>query len=92
MNTTQRSPAYVMTAESMEEQGHLGTYEAIEQAAQARKEAEELLFDGVAAFYPKWERQAAEDPEWAKKNPIKIKVSEDAQRGLSISFLPDGPE
>lgn len=76
----------------MEEQGYLGTYEAIEQAAQARKEAEELLFDGVAAFYPKWERRAAEDPEWAEKNPIKIMVSKDAQRGLSISFLPDGLE
>lgn len=71
---------------------YLGTYEAIEQAAQARKEAEELLFDGVTAFYLKWERRAAEDPEWAKKNPIKIMVSKDAQRGLSISFLPDGLE
>ena len=69
---------------------YLGTYESIEQAAQARKEAEELLFDGVAAFYPKWEQRAAEDPEWAKNNPVKILVSKDAQRGLSISFLPEG--
>lgn len=69
---------------------YLGTYESTEQAAQARKEAEELLFDGVAAFYPKWERRAAEDPEWAKNNPVKILVSKDPQRGLSISFLPEG--
>jgi len=71
---------------------YLGTYESIEQAAEARKEAEELLFDGVAAFYPKWEQKAAEDPEWAKNNPIKIMVSKNNQTGLSISFLPEGLE
>lgn len=71
---------------------YLGTYESIEQAAEARKEAEELLFDGVAAFYPKWEQKAAEDPEWARNNPIKIMVSKHPQTGLSISFLPEGLE
>ena len=71
---------------------YLGTYESIEQAAEARKEAEELLFDGVTAFYPKWEQKAAEDPEWARNNPIKIMVSKHPQTGLSISFLPEGLE
>lgn len=71
---------------------YLGTYESIEQAAEARKEAEELLFDGVSLFYSKWEKKATEEPEWAKNNPIKIMVSKNPQIGLSISFLPEGLE
>lgn len=67
---------------------YLGQYDSIEKAAQARKEAEELLFDGAAAFYEKWKVRAEADPEWAADNPVKISVSKDGERGLIVTYSP----
>lgn len=68
---------------------YLGCYDSIEKAAQARKEAEELLFDGTAAFYEKWKVRAEADPEWAVENPVKICVSKDNVRGLTVTYSPE---
>ena len=54
----------------------LGMYERIEDAAQARKDAEDVLFVGVAAHYEKWKARAQLDPNWAKENPIQVIVSQ----------------
>ena len=66
----------------------LGTYEKIEDAAEARKEAEEVLFDGVAEHYRKWKEFADNDPEWAKDNPIQVIVNS-SDRMLNVTLLPD---
>lgn len=66
----------------------LGTYEKIEDAAEARKEAEEVLFDGVAEHYQKWKERAATDPEWAKENPVQV-IVEQADKKLSVTLLPN---
>ena len=71
-----------------QKQYHLGRYDSIEEAAQARKEAEELLFDGAAAQYERWKIKADKDPEWAKENPVEIIVSKKSTSELSVSFLP----
>ena len=66
----------------------LGTYDNIEDAAEARKEAEEVLFDGVAEHYRKWKEIADGDPEWAKENPIQVIVNV-SDRKLNVTMLPD---
>ena len=70
---------------------YLGSYFRIEDAVQVRKEAEELLFDGSAAFYEKWKEKAQADPEWAAENPMEIHVTRDSAHGLQVKFLPEMP-
>lgn len=71
-----------------QKQYHLGRYDNIEEAAQARKEAEELLFDGAAAHYSRWKAKADVDPEWASQNPVHILVSKKSISELNVVFLP----
>lgn len=66
----------------------LGRYANPEDAAKARKEAEVLLFEGTAEYYERWQKRANEDPEWAKENPVSIRVSRDSAGDLNITFLP----
>lgn len=66
----------------------LGTYENIEDAAQARQEAEEVLFDGVAEHYRKWKEYADANPDWAERNPLMVTV-EQINRKLNVIMLPD---
>lgn len=65
----------------------LGTYENIEDAVQARKEAEKVLFDSVAKHYALWKAQADSNPEWAKENPVQI-IVEQADKELNVILLP----
>ena len=67
---------------------YLGTYDSIEQAAEARKNAEELLYDQVSAFYDMWKQRAAEDPAWAERNPVSIQVTKNRESGISVALLP----
>lgn len=67
---------------------YLGTYTTAEAAAQARRDAEELLFDKVSDFYQKWKSKADEDPEWAEMNPIEIKVEKTKDNTLSVALMP----
>lgn len=67
---------------------HLGTYEEIEKAAEARREAEELLFAGAVAHYQKWKERAATDRAWGEKNPIQMIVTKGCESKLSVTFLP----
>lgn len=69
-------------------QYHLGRYDTIEEAARARKEAEELLFDGATAHYERWKFKADSNPEWAAKNPVKVIVSKKNISELDVTFLP----
>lgn len=67
---------------------YLGVYDNIEEAAEARKEAEELLFDGATAHYERWEIKADADPKWAANNPVEIIVSKKSASELNVTFLP----
>lgn len=69
-------------------QYHLGSFDSIEAAATARKEAETLLFDGAAAHYDRWKQYADIDPDWAAANPIRILVEKQTPSGLKATFLP----
>lgn len=78
---------YVAKIVFQKKQYFLGTYDRIEDAAQARKEAEEVLFDGVAEHYRKWKKRADDDPQWAEQNPIQVTVNQEDGR-LSVTLLP----
>lgn len=67
----------------------LGTYASVEEAAEARKKAEEAINGEVISFYEKWSEKAAADPVWAKDNPIKISVSKSADAELRVQLQPD---
>jgi len=69
-------------------QYHLGTFSNPEDAAKARKEAEELLFDGTADYYARWQKRAENDPEWARDNPVSIHVSRDSTGDLTVTYDP----
>ena len=69
--------------------GSLGTYASVEEAAEARKKAEEAIHGEVIGFYEKWSEKAAADPVWAKDNPIKISVSKSADAELRVQLQPD---
>lgn len=78
---------YVAKIVFQKKQYFLGCYDDILDAAQARKEAEALLFDGVAAHYQKWKRQADADPEWAEDNPVRIIVTR-KNKQLQVTLHP----
>lgn len=67
---------------------YLGTYADFDEAVKARKEAEELLFDGAVAHYERWKRKADTDPAWAKEHPVEILVNKKNGSELDVTFLP----
>lgn len=67
---------------------YLGTFDKIEDAADARREAEQLLFEGTAEHYRKWHQKAESDPQWGAENPVEIYVTQDIEKRLSVEFLP----
>lgn len=79
---------YVAKIVFQKKQYFLGAYEKIEDAAKARKEAEKVLFDGVAGHYRKWKELADDDPEWALQNPVQVIVNQ-ADKRLNVTLLPE---
>ena len=67
---------------------YLGAYSEFEKAVGARREAEELLFDGAVSHYEKWKLKADADPEWGEKNPVSILVAKKNGSQLEVTFLP----
>ncbi len=57
-----------------QKQYYLGRFNSIDEAAAARREAEEELFGQTARYYDRWKAKADADPEWAAENPVKITV------------------
>ena len=55
-------------------QYYLGYHDKLEDAAEARRKAEEVLFDEFADYYGQYQQIAARTPEWAEENPIGVKV------------------
>ena len=54
---------------------YLGSYATLEEAASARKCAEESIYDAAVDHYEKWRSRADAEPDWALKNPIRFSVS-----------------
>lgn len=79
---------YVAKIVFQKKQYFLGTYENIADAAKARKEAEEILFDGVAGHYQRWKEYADADPDWAVRNSVQIIVNQSGKK-LNVTMLPD---
>ena len=69
----------------------LGSFDQIEDAAAARKEAETLLFDGVAEHYRLWKQYADANPRWAEANPVQVQV-EQKNGKLQVTLLPEVPQ
>lgn len=68
---------------------YLGTYNTLEEAAEARRKGEELLHSGTVDYYARWKALADADPEWAEENPISIRVERDTYGELKVRFEPD---
>ena len=68
---------------------YLGTYANIEDAVQARKEAEEAIFQTALPFYAAWQTKAEHDPEWALENPGRVKVMRNRDNRLYLEMQPN---
>lgn len=78
---------YVAKIVFQKKQYHLGAYERIEDAAEARKEAETVLFDAVAEHYKRWKTIADADPVWGEQNPIEVTV-DITDKKLNVMIVP----
>lgn len=67
----------------------LGTYDNIEDAASARKDAEKLLFEDTVAFYRKWKARADADPQWGQQNPVAVRPFKGVDGRLCVSYSPE---
>lgn len=79
---------YVAKIVFQKKQYFLGSYKTLEEAADARKEAEEVIVAGTVRHYERWKQRADIDPAWASENPVRICVDKSSSGELSISFLP----
>ena len=78
---------YVAKIVFQKKQYFLGTYDKIEDAAKARKDAEEVFFNSVAEHYRKWKEQAVKDAAWAKENPVQVIVNR-VGKEINVVLLP----
>lgn len=67
----------------------LGNYDTLEEAADARKQAEEELNQVVLEHYKKWQAKAGIDPTWAESNPIRYIVNKESKGYLSVNCFPE---
>ena len=67
----------------------LGNFDTLEEAANARRQAEEELNDVVLSHYEKWQTKAKTDPVWAQSNPIKYIVNKEQKGYLSVNCYPE---
>ncbi len=79
---------YVAKIVFQNRQYQLGTYRRIEDAAQARREAEISLNETFVEYYERWRTRADGNPEWAKRNPICATVQRGGDGALHLAFTP----
>lgn len=53
---------------------YIGTYETLNQAVEARKEAEEKIFGSFLESYRNWKSMAEQDPMWEQEHPFRFEV------------------
>ena len=59
---------------------YLGTYESRDEAIEARKKAEELVYDSFLEGYSIRKKRAKQDPEWEKGHPFQFDVEKKGGR------------
>lgn len=69
-------------------QYYFGSYQSAEEAAEARKEAEEIFAQSTVQYYERWKARADQDPCWAANNPVQIHVERTASGFPFLTFLP----
>lgn len=79
---------YIAKIVIQQKQYYLGTYNTQEEAAAARKEAEETVSETVLPYYEQWKRLADQDPAWAAAHPVHITVNRDDYDRLCIDIEP----
>ena len=80
---------YVAKIVFQKKQYYLGSFETLEEAAEARREAEEVIAGGMVAHYEKWQARAKENPDWAKANPVSVHVTKNESGRMQACFLPE---
>jgi len=78
---------YVSISSNKKSRIYLGVFDNLEDAVKQRKAAEALLSD--TEYFKKWTAKAQTDPEWAKNNPIDIKLQRNGKNDYSISLIPE---
>ena len=68
---------YVAKIVFQKKQYHLGAYRNIEDAVEARRKAESILFDELVDYYGKYREYADANPGWEEEHPIRICVDKD---------------
>ncbi len=66
---------------------YLGSYDNIEDAYEARLNAEESIYLPTMEYHAHWQKKADADPQWAAQNPIRIFVTR-SENNFEISFSP----
>lgn len=79
---------YVAKIVFQKKQYFLGAFDDLQEAAEARKEAEDQINDSVLPHFEKWNARAARDPQWAKENPVRFEADRDQQGRLRIRCYP----
>lgn len=67
----------------------LGKFNTLENAVEARKQAERILHGDFLDFYSRWKRRADSDPEWGVENPVSVKVNKTDTGELRVVMLPE---
>lgn len=67
----------------------LGLYSKMEDAVSVRKKAEAVLHDETLYYYARWKERVCADLEWAKENPIQIRVTQTSVHDFTVSFSPE---
>lgn len=80
---------YVAKIVFQQKQYYLGAYKTLEEAAEARQEAEETIAGGMVAHYEKWQTRAKADPGWAAANPVSVHITRSDSGRMQVCFLPE---
>lgn len=63
---------------------YLGSFKTLDEAIQARKEAEESVYKATVEAYNEWEEKARTDTIWAKEHPFYVIVKREANGHLLV--------
>ena len=71
---------------------YLGTYDDLQTAVQARRMAEQEIYEPFLEHYSKWKEYSARDPVWARDNPVQYHVSRRQDGNMEIQMEPVFPD
>ena len=80
---------YVAKIVFQKKQYFLGSFDDLQSAGEARRQAEEQLSGQVIQHYECWKAIADLDPVWAQAHPIRISVEKRENGRLDVLLLPD---